>query len=352
MVAPYYVTHDAGGGGIGTEGDPFTLAEACDAVAAGETVYVKASGAYNVQDGATGSVFNPSTAGTITTPVLWQGYKTTINDGGIVEIDADTNNLDYGLRASANSIHYQVFKNFEFWGANNEGASSAASDYWVYKNCSSHNNGGGGFSGDNYNKYENCISYTNTTYAFDGDIYQMFVSCVAHGSTFAFSCNDGIAYKCLGFDNSDDFLFGNGSARYTGCLGCTTDGENAQVAIDFDNGADSFVLLAYNNIFRDCTDGIVVETDSGELQTIGRNLYDVVDNDNTNCLGKSAGTGSDGTRGDIVNAGGDANLFNNEAGDDYSLHTDSTARNKGLDGHYTVAFWAEYNEGAENPPTE
>ena len=81
MAAPYYVTHNAGGGGAGTEGDPFTLAEACDAVAAGETVYVKASGAYSTQDGATGCVFNPSVPGGITTLVLWQGYHTTINDG-------------------------------------------------------------------------------------------------------------------------------------------------------------------------------------------------------------------------------------------------------------------------------
>ncbi len=354
MAAPYYVTHNAGGGGVGSEGDPYTLAEACDNVAAGETVYVKASGAYNIQDGATNSVFNPSTAGTLIAPVLWQGYKDNIDDGGIVEIDADTNNLNYGLLGGGTAIHYQVFKNFEFWGANLGGVNSAGSDFWVYKNCSAHNtSGGGGFTGDNNTKYENCISYLNSTHGFDGDLSQYFISCVSHTNTLAFQVNHGIAYGCQGYNNSDDLLHISAGTTISGALGCTTDGENAEVAIDFDEATGSFFFIAYNNIFRDCTDAIVIQTDSGELQTIGRNLYDVVDNDNTNCLGKSAGTGSDGTRGDIVNAGGDGNLFNNEAGDDYSLKTGSTALVKGLDAHYTRAFWADYNEGAgNNPPAE
>ncbi len=353
MAGPYYVTHNAGGGGVGTEGDPFTLAEACDNVAAGETVYIQASGAYSVQDGATGAVFNPSTAGTVTAPVLWQGYKTTINDGGIVEIDADTNNLNYGLFASVNSILYQVFKNFEFWGANTAAAHSNFSDNWVFKNCSFHNTSGGpGINVDNYCKFENCISYSNSTHGYTCDINAIFISCVSHSNTFGFDSSNGLAYGCLGYNNLDDFYAATSGAStvISGCLGCTTDGEGTEVAIDYDSAVDSYGLIAYNNIFRDNTTPIAVQTDSGELQTIGRNLYDARDNDNSNCLVVSAGTGSDGTRGDID--GTDANLFTNEAGDDYSLKTGSTAKVKGFDAHYTVAFWAEYNEGAENPPVE
>lgn len=349
MAAPYYVTHDAGGGGIGTEGDPFTLVEACDAVAAGETVYVKASGAYNVQDGATGAVFNPSTAGTDIAPVLWQGYHTTINDGGIVEIDADTNNLNYGLLASANSIHYQVFKNFEFWGANTAGASSFTSDQWVFKNCSSHNNTGLGFAMDNNAKFENCISYTNSTQGFDGDTAVYFISCVSHGNTFGFQVNQGIAYKCLEYNNSDDGLYVSAASLISGALGCTFDGEGTEVAIDLDFATNSFFFVAYNNIFYDNTTPIDLQIDSGEMQTIGRNLYELNDGDNVNCLIISAGTGSDGTRGDVDDP---ANLF---AGGPppYVLHATSGALVKGLDANYTVAYWADYNEGAgDNPPAE
>jgi len=351
MAAPYYVTHNAGGGGVGSEVDPFTLAEACDAVAAGETVYVKASGAYSVQDGATGSIFYPSTAGTVTTPIVWQGYHTTIDDGGIVEIDADTNNMNYALLASAATIHCQVFKNFEFWGANTRGVASSGSDSWVFKNCSIHDTSGGeGVVGDNTLKFENCISYNNSTAGFDGDSNVLFVGCVSHGNSVGFACNVGIGYGCLGYNNSDDFFLSHVGNTLTGILGCTTDGEGTEVAFDFDNAADSFMMIAYNNIFRDNTTPIVVETDSGELQTIGRNLYDAKDNDNSNCLVVSAGDGV-GDRGDVD--GVDAGLFTNEAGDDYSLPADSTALASGLDAHYTVSFWADYNEGAgDNPPAE
>ena len=86
-MATYYVTAGASGGGVGSEGDPYTLTEAIDNVAANDTVWIKADAAYTTEyatGGAKSSIFYLTTNGTLTQPIRWAGYKTTIGDGGQV----------------------------------------------------------------------------------------------------------------------------------------------------------------------------------------------------------------------------------------------------------------------------
>lgn len=351
MAAPYYVTHNAGGGGVGSEGDPFTLVEAADNVAAGETVYVKASGVYEVEDGANNCVLNPTTSGSITAPVLWQGYFDTINDGGIVTINADPagDQFSYGIFGGGT---YQVFKNFEIKGASSYGVYTAGGDYWTMKNCNAHNNGNAGFLIDNYTKFENCSSNNNTGDGFQMDVEALFVSCIAYiNAGWGFTCQTGVYYNCLTYANTSGcFQFDDTSATNPHYIfGCTMDGEaDADPGINFVTSGSAMVMVAVvNNIIYDTTLGIDADDDIKEFAIARNNLFNDNGTDVNNFLPVSAG--GVGTRGDVTTAPN----FENEAGDDYTPGATSNALAKGLDAHYTVAFWNDYNNGAgDNPPAE
>ena len=86
-MATYYV--DVANGDDGNDGSTEalawqTLSKAADMVAAGDTVYVQATGSYVVQDGANDCVMYCTTAGTISQPITLIGYTTTITEYGIV----------------------------------------------------------------------------------------------------------------------------------------------------------------------------------------------------------------------------------------------------------------------------
>jgi len=69
-----YVTSAAGGGGIGTEGDPWTLAEASANAAAGDRVNVKSDAGYNI------AAVTVANAGTTLSRLVFRGYNSTIGD--------------------------------------------------------------------------------------------------------------------------------------------------------------------------------------------------------------------------------------------------------------------------------
>lgn len=84
-MATYYVSSTASGGGAGTEGDPFTLAECNSAqgnVGAGDTAWVKADGTYTL---AANLVLADGTAGN---PVQLRAYTSAIGDGGVVTLES------------------------------------------------------------------------------------------------------------------------------------------------------------------------------------------------------------------------------------------------------------------------
>jgi hypothetical protein len=71
-----YVSALAAGGGDGTVGTPWTLAEAAAAAVASDRVNIKADGIYTLA-----ADFVPSNGGTTAAGIFWRGYKTTITDG-------------------------------------------------------------------------------------------------------------------------------------------------------------------------------------------------------------------------------------------------------------------------------
>lgn len=69
-----YVTSAALGGGIGSEGNPWTLSQSLTTAVAGDRVNVKSDATYNL-----GST-TISNAGTFAQLIVWRGYNTTIGD--------------------------------------------------------------------------------------------------------------------------------------------------------------------------------------------------------------------------------------------------------------------------------
>ncbi len=75
VLTERYVTSGAGGGGSGTEGSPWTFAEAVTNQAAGDRINVKDDAGYSL--GAT----SLTVAATDGSPLEWRGYSSTIGDG-------------------------------------------------------------------------------------------------------------------------------------------------------------------------------------------------------------------------------------------------------------------------------
>ena len=348
MAAPYYVTHDAGGEGVGSEGDPFTLAEACDAVAAGETVYVKASGDYTVQDGANNCVMHITVAGTSGAVINWIGYHTTITDGGIVKINADTNSLA-SAAISAGGV-YNAYVNFDFQGASGDGFSAVVDDYIVFKNCRFYLNDGHGVSGDNYMRFVNCIASNNGASGFDGDVNHVFICCISHTNVKGFyvDLNDALMYNCLAYNNSShDYECGNARAAL---LGCTTDCEGA--AGDYCMSLSGIMDTVVNCVLHDGDYGIYSATYGGHGVISRHNVFNSSNTADVRAnywLPTSEGDGT-GNRGDVVDP---ATMFLNEAADDYTPHATGGMVGVGIDAYFCQQFWADYNNGAgDNPPAE
>lgn len=117
-----YVTDAAGGGGAGTEGDPWTLAEGLDQAAAGDRVNIQSDGAYSI--GAT----TQTNAGTQAASICFRGYNSTIGDLDTVGRDTPANGSGLittnmpAITCTGNIIPAAntIFKNLNFDGAIND----------------------------------------------------------------------------------------------------------------------------------------------------------------------------------------------------------------------------------------
>jgi hypothetical protein len=120
-----YVTHDAAGGGDGSSGTPWTLAEAITSAAAGDRINVKAGTYAN-----TSTTRTFATAGTTTAPVWWRGYNTAIGD-----IDTDQTLTKPAItfttgRFTVTGAH-QWFSNLDISGANTGQQVSTATGQFI-----------------------------------------------------------------------------------------------------------------------------------------------------------------------------------------------------------------------------
>jgi len=352
MASPWYVTHDAGGGGVGTAGDPFTLTEALDTVAAGETVYVKASGVYNVEyatGGAKNCVMYANTDGTKTNRIRWVGYHTTIADGGIVTIDA-TDSLTSAILIW--TADYNSFENFRFIQGTVYGADINGQIQIYFKNCGFEENGDVGAKDGSRTVFVACRFINNVQEGYFSLLGSCtWIACIFSGnnkSACLTTTQVSIFYACVFFDNgSGSVPYGiyDFSDTYIICLNCTFDGENIATsrAVSLVGAVNNVPPVMVNCIFHDFASGVYA--DAGIYSPIINCLFNSNTADTTNIAPVPTTGDGIGNDGKVEAVPG----FTNEAGDDYTLAGGSDAIGAGIDADFTTKLWASY-DGATNPP--
>jgi len=330
MAGPYYVdvtTGDNGDTGL-TEALAWAdLGYAANQVAAGETVYVKASASYTADDPDTATTnWEITTAGTSTTPIIWIGYTSTITDGGVVTVDAQDTNTTACLCMSG--AVYNVFKNFRFSQATGVGFSGASSNVATFINCRFDNNGSDGVNVASQCSFEGCLSDNNAGMGFVVTYYSLFVACIAlSNTTNGFWLTSGSCFACISAKNAGDWLFACNSNYSFGMFNCVGDGDNDASQRGFEPRGDGYSIAIANCIFMDCNVGITSGNDCGELVISRNNLFYSNGTDRTSW---KAGEG------DVA---GSSDPFTDSANDDYSLKSGSEAIDTGYDASQPVSDW-------------
>lgn len=348
-MAEYYVSSLAGGSGIGTSGDPFTLLQACDQTGTGNTFWVKADGDYNTQDGANGCIMHLTVAGASSAPNIWEGYDTSTGDGGVATIDATSTYASAAI--STLDSAWLVIKNLEFLGGTGIGfdGNSRATDYVTFKNCRFSGNGDDGVQMDNYCYFENCEFHTNTGAGIDCDSHIGMYGCKFYAND-GYTVNVGVGsvlYNCLIYDPlNGDVVHASSNTIYVINTVIDCEGQAASRCVRQD--ASSSFIHAWNNIFYDADTSLLSDTATGELNMGRNNVFASYTNDNSGWMPIQTGDGI-GDRDDQDSSQGDTTLFTNAAIRDYTLPAGSDALEAGLDMQGVTDFW-EDTPDTDNPP--
>ena len=308
----YYVESGHGGTDAGTITNPWLLIQsAASAVAAGDTVNVKATATYveNV---------TISTFGSAAAPITWIGYTTTIGDEGVVTIDPSS----AGTCVTGSGEHYQVWRNFRFTGASAHGYLDPAADNSTFYNCEFDNNGDDGFQNDNNSGFLRCSFHNNAGVGCETDDGAGFYACVfyANASNGSLWIESGEVIKCLfyGLAASDDQIQVNDTVvRPTFFVMNTFDGENAATTTALDLNGPSVQCYILDNIIYDHATGIDLATDNAGSGQVGWNLLNSNTTDETNVTNS-------------LNNQTTAPAFTAEGTDDYTLGATSDAIDNAL----------------------
>jgi len=149
-----YVTSAAGGGGAGTSGDPWTLAEAFSSAVAGDRVNIQSDSAYSV------GALTVTNAGSANSKIVFRGYNSSIGDldgnGRTSTGFLDTTGFP-SITVTGNIVPnvYVYFQNINVVGSINDYIIDSTSfDYFGTISCKLTNNNSGSsaacFRGDNF----------------------------------------------------------------------------------------------------------------------------------------------------------------------------------------------------------
>jgi len=337
VAGPYYVD-----GAVGNDGNDgldegaghawATIDKAMNTVAAGETVYVKASATYNE---------NPSidTAGTLIAPVTFEGYTSTPGDGGRAAITGEIQNT-VGARL------YYIFKNFD---VSNEGGAGAGRCVTLTQSNTT---------------WKNCVFHDNTALS----LVSVTVSCFFENCEF----NDGVGDGCIcitavfvgckfyrnslsGIDGSSFVaciyceFFSNGSAAIDGAstndvplivVDCTIDGDNDTTTGILKNTANHGGVVVVNNIVYDCVTGM---TWGGHADYPG---FGISRNNLVNSNTDDYSDGAYTSEGEVTGAP----QFADEDNNDYALASGSPARGVGFDLEGNTDIGARQSAGTGTVP--
>lgn len=287
-----------------------SFAKARATVAAGDKVWVKSSGNYITQDGATGAVCDISTAGTAGAWIEWEGYDDSPSDGvyGSVTVDADANTLVSAILSSIGGNAYNAFVNFRFTGASGMGADFASEKFLNFTRCRFDNNDSHGLHTDSDCKVVACSCDSNGGVGWESDsrsstMYSIFHTNTGSGVTPG---SNNFHEGCIFYANGSPLATGSGNQNiYTNCV---FDGENTLAGLTITGQC----CAVTNSIFYDCTTGVTGVAGGEPGNTSLGNLY----------YSNTADVSNWPT--DPTDVAGDP-AFTNEAGDDYTLGAGSPA---------------------------
>lgn len=256
-----------------------TLQKAFDTVAAGDTCWVKNTNEYAIS----ATIDVDTTDGTYASPITFEGYSSTIGDGGIAVIDGTTPVNSANINFTKDHYYMINFesKNADYSGFRVDGLAIGV----MFFNCKAHNNQDGFqfYQGANNTSVFFCESYANSRHGFYSQNYTTYFSCYIHDNSSygIFLVKNSTVNFCIFDSNTTAGLYINGSISLLGYINLNNTFYNETTGIRASGGNLSQVVLA-NNTFSDCTTGI--NCDTGSYTTKNCNFYN-----NTN---DTTGTGT------------------------------------------------------------
>jgi len=326
--------------------DPF---HAYDSMSNADRIYIKASGDYTYQDGASGAIIEADENANANDQRHFEGYHTTVGDGGIVTFDADAGTLTNCLLMNAPGADmYHHFRNFRFTGASADGVEAYGKNKSWFYNCMFDNNDGNGVDVNGWNSFVNCLAENNGTNGFRANNYYHGIGLISRGNS-----QDGIEggfpiplFGSIIYNNGDgyDAVISDTYTYGSTYLNVSIDKDNQTTGVNRgirENNQDIATIMM-NTILFDCEIGIsgAKSGDAVYSKFTDFNLFYSNDTDRNNYV---AGPN------DIA---GSSDPFTASATRDYTLKSGSEALAAGYDGAWAFTFWTDYNAGAgNNPPT-
>jgi hypothetical protein len=345
-----YVTDAAAGGGDGTSGTPWTLAEALTSAVAGDRVNVQSDGAYSL------GADTVSNAGTQPSAIVFRGYNATIGDltgartsdnGALITTDYPAITLTGILTPNA----YVIFESLKITGSLVSAMISSTSiDNYSFVHCDITNSRSSNTSvqcvrADNsVTAFNSDFSLTGITHGdiFDGDSLHTFIACrfKSEGTGVGSACidiQDGLISGCLLWceGGSHGISKSNGAGTLK-IIGNTI--YNAGTAILFPSAAMTAAQIVALNHITDCTKFIDSEysgTANGAVLEFGNRTRD-----NTT---PRTGVGDWPVYGEVTTDTGDNTTdYTSASGGDFTLIDGAPGRSAGAWLHKDIgAFQAD-----------
>ena len=228
-----------------------TIAKAQATVAAGDVVYIKASGTYD-------EAVTLTTSGTNTAHIRWFGYTTTPGDNGLVTWTSST-----GVCLTTSTITRNWFHNISFDTAVGD-CVNCGNFYGGFVNCEFLSSASEGISCTR-GTFINCTFANNTSYGLTSVGTIGVYGCDIHGNASSLgqlSCTgvESCMYKCLiyNINTSNSAIVWANDRSFM--LACTIDAEGTTVTTGAVNCSAEAPLATVDNIIHDakygfnCTD--------------------------------------------------------------------------------------------------
>lgn len=290
-----------------------TLQKAMDTVAANDKVWAKNTNTYT-------EAVSITTAGGATTPIVFEGYTSSIGDGGVFIIDGENTRAN-GLTNSASTTVRYVFKNLRVINHTAVGISLPTSHNLVFKSCQADGNGGvGGVDVDNRCIFIDCTFNGNTGTGVTAGDYATFIGCRSYdNSVHGFNMESGFCVHCVTWSNASNNFYSPGVLGPVVIVNCTGDGESKDTTIGI-QVSNNIPTAVVNCIIYDNTTGF----DAGDVGEMLVSRNNLVNSNTANYV-----NGGQTFSGEVTAAPG----FENEATHDYRLASGSAARGVGFDGN-------------------